>query len=372
MGAGCAGSGNTRRVEASLTLHELILDTAMNAFVSMDEQGRIIEWNRAAAAMFGWSREEAIGQRVSETIMPERFRDAHCAGLERFLQTGDGPVLGRRLELAGLRRDGSEFPIELTIQALPHKGSTTFHAFIADVSVRRDAERALERANAELRHLDELKSQFLAMASHELRTPLTAIEGFTSTMLHRWDQLEDAEKVRFLEIIDAQSHRLSRLVADLLTLSRVESGRLDAHPQALNIAMATKRVLRELDAGDAVVVDVPAELSVIADEDHLTQVLVNLISNAQKYGAPPIEVAAEALNGWIEISVCDHGTGVPSEFEPMLFEAFSRAPAARAISGSGLGLSIVRGLVEAQGGTVSYQPRTPTGSRFSARLPRAA
>lgn len=353
-------------------LTQLILDTAMNAFVSMDTDGLIREWNLAAERIFGHAKAEVLGQSVADLIIPRRYRAAHREGLARFLATGDGPVLGKRLELEAVRADGSEFPVEMTIRALEHRGELTFHAFIADVTVRREAEASLTRANAQLRQADELKSRFLAMASHELRTPLTAIEGFTSTMLHRWDQLDDSEKVRFLEIVDTQSRRLSRLVEDLLTLSRVESGKLHVQPSAVHVASAIKRVLSDLNVDSAVTVLADDNVHVLADDVHLTQILVNFVGNALKYGGPPIEIEVAADGQWADLAVCDHGAGVPQEFEGQLFEPFARARHdASAPHGSGLGLSIVRGLVEAQGGIAWYEPNEPAGARFTARLPRA-
>jgi len=355
-------------------LTQLILDTAMNAFVSMDTDGLVTEWNRSAEQIFGYSKQEALGRPVAELVMPERYREAHRQGLQRFLETGEGPVLGRRLELQGLRADGSEFPIELTIQSLEHAGAWSFHAFIADVTLRREAEQALKQANDELRRTDELKSQFLAMASHELRTPLTAIEGFTSTMLHRWDELSDDEKVGFLEIVDVQSRRLSQLVDDLLTLSRVESGKLHVDRIAVDLSLLTRRVLRELDLEGRVAVEgADDNVVALADETLLAQIVINFVSNAYKYGQPPFEVVLRENEGWVELSVCDHGPGVPAEFLDHLFEPFARARHdGSAPPGSGLGLSIVRGLAEAQGGDAWYEHAEGAGARFSVRVPRAA
>src|SRR5207244_3889122 len=122
-------------------------------------------------------------------------------------------------------------------------------------SERALAERALREANEQLKRASEIKSQFMAMASHELRTPLTAIEGFTMTMLDRWDQFDEEEKRRFVEIIDSQSHRLTRLVEDLLTLSRVESGKLRMNQAPVNVSLAIKHVLQQLNAERLVIVD---------------------------------------------------------------------------------------------------------------------
>jgi signal transduction histidine kinase len=228
----------------------------------------------------------------------------------------------------------------------------------------------LTRSAEELRRADELKSRFLAMASHELRTPLTAIAGFTTTMLRRWQQLEEAEKLEFLEIIDRQTRRLSRLVDDLLHLSKVESGTLQVERVKLDVSIAIKEAIRELGPDEPIVVSAPDDLVLFADEEHVNRILVNYISNARKYGKPPIEIDARAIDGWVEISVTDRGT-VPPNFVPYLFEDFARAEGS-ASDGTGLGLAIVKGLAEAHGGEAWYQPNVPTGSCFKVRLPRLA
>ncbi|MBC7645071.1 MAG: hypothetical protein H7123_08090 [Thermoleophilia bacterium] len=229
----------------------------------------------------------------------------------------------------------------------------------------------LERQATQLLHADKIKSQFLAMASHELRTPLTAIAGFTSTMLDLDDRLSEQEKHRFLEIIDTQSHRLSRLVDDLLKLSNVESGKLQVHPVAVNVSLAIKNVIRQLGDEDDVSMTGSDDIAVLADEDHVLQIFTNFISNAHKYGAAPIQVSIVPDDDWVEICVSDCGEGVPPEFRPHIFETFARASYDQSSGeGTGLGLSIVKGLAEAQGGEAWYEPNIPRGSRFKARLPR--
>jgi PAS domain S-box-containing protein len=148
-----------RRVEQRIREQEeetrRIIDTAQEAFVGMDADGRIIEWNRQAELAFGWRRDEAIGRRLADTIIPERYREAHWRGLDRFLRTGEAEVLGRRLELSALRRDGNEFPVELVIWAVPSGGGVLFHALLHDIADRKRAEHVLRRQKEELAALHE-------------------------------------------------------------------------------------------------------------------------------------------------------------------------------------------------------------------------
>ncbi|MCW2921637.1 MAG: multi-sensor hybrid histidine kinase [Thermoleophilia bacterium] len=252
----------------------------------------------------------------------------------------------------------------------------------ADRDAQRRAERdrerelhaeRLEHLNAELQQTSDLKSRFVAMASHELRTPLTAIEGFAGTLQHRWDDLSDADKRTFVDVIDAQAQRLGRLVADLLTLSRIESGRLQAHLQDVSLRTIVERTLRDLGDMD-VSFDCDESIRVHADPDHVQQVLLNFLTNARAYGEPPVTIAATIDGAWVELVINDDGLGVDPEFVPQLFDRFARAPVAErhdGSSGTGLGLSIVEGLAEANGGHAWYRPNEPRGASFGVRLPRA-
>ncbi|PYQ50625.1 MAG: hypothetical protein DMF78_15225 [Acidobacteria bacterium] len=139
-----------RRSEARM---KSVLDAALDAMVMMDERGHITSWNRRAEALFGWSRDEAVGRALADLIIPPRYREAHWRGLARFLDTGEGPVIGRRIELSAVRRDGSEFPVELTVTALKESGAYLFSAFIADITERKSAEEALRKAQQRLQHV---------------------------------------------------------------------------------------------------------------------------------------------------------------------------------------------------------------------------
>jgi signal transduction histidine kinase len=213
-----------------------------------------------------------------------------------------------------------------------------------------------------------MKSKFIATTSHELRTPLTSIGGFATTLLHRWDDLGDEDKQQMVQIIEGQSGRLRHLIEDLLVLSTIESGNVRVRQSSVDVAAVAGRAVRELGLDGRVEVELPPGLAVHADARHVEQILVNLLANARKYGAAPISVAATAGGGWVELAVADGGAGVPSEFVPHLFETFTRADGVEG-EGTGLGLSVVRGLAEANGGSVRYEPRRPQGACFRVRLP---
>lgn len=234
----------------------------------------------------------------------------------------------------------------------------------------------LRRANQELIRLDNLKSEFVAMASHELRTPLTSIAGFSSTMMDKWQTLSEADKYKFVGIIDGQSQRLSRLVEDLLTFSKIESGALKTNPSTFDVRSAVNQTIEYLDV-ENVEVACAENLMVVADRDHFQQIIVIYISNAINHGAAPIKVEVDSENDSVRIRVTDQGDGVPELFVPHLFERFTQADPDNSRSsdngkgkGTGLGLSIAYALAKAQGGEAWYEPDAPTGSCFSVRLPR--
>ena len=243
---------------------------------------------------------------------------------------------------------------------------------VGRVAERQRASATLEEANDELRLADQLKSDFVSMASHELRTPLTSILGFSSTLRDYWDVTPDEDKLEYLDVIDRQARRLSRLVNDLLAMSRIESGKLDVRHARVDVGEVARAAVVGLgDAGADVQVTGPDHLDVHADPDHVEQIVVNFVGNALKYGEAPITVDLIDAGDTVELRVCDAGEGIPDDFAPHLFEKFAQAStgSTRGASGTGLGLSIVQGLARANGGDAWYEPNQPRGAVFAVRLP---
>ncbi|NMM24479.1 MAG: HAMP domain-containing histidine kinase [Phycicoccus sp.] len=238
-----------------------------------------------------------------------------------------------------------------------------------------DAERRkVEEANLDLQAVNEAMRSFVAVAAHDLRSPLASIVGFSALLKESWETLTDENRRKFVATIDRQSQNLSRLVDDLLTLSSVEGGSMNARPEAIRLEEALLRRL-DLSGGDtgSVMVSCAPDLVVWADPDHLGRILDNYVQNALKYGEPPVQITAERRDGMVEVRVTDHGLGVPPEFVPRLFGKFARAttPKTAAQKGTGLGLSIARALAELNGGETFYEPNVPNGSCFVVRLPTA-
>lgn len=237
-------------------------------------------------------------------------------------------------------------------------------------ALRRTIEYAIERNRivAELRELNRLKGEFVAIASHELRAPLTSLVGFAQLLRTRWGDLGEDDRRDAIARIDEGGRRLLRLVDDLLTMSRIESGMGDPCPQDVVLVESVRAVLEGLGkAGEGVRISCPPGLLVRADPTHVEQILGNLVANGLTHGEPPVEVEASREAGMVQIRVRDRGPGIPEDFVDRLFEKFTRARGAQR-GGTGLGLSIVQALAAANDGEVVYEAAEPTGACFRVRL----
>jgi signal transduction histidine kinase len=228
----------------------------------------------------------------------------------------------------------------------------------------------LELLNRELEEANRSIKEFVAIASHDLGSPLTSLLGFTQVLLENADD----DDRQYLEIMLRQGGQMRRLVDDLLILSSLEAGALIPQPADVVIAAQLERTIAQLgEDGRSIMVEIDPGIVVRADPDHVQRIMTNYLTNALKYGAPPVIADANADSAFVEVRVRDRGPGVPSEFISRLFAKFARAEAdPTQAQGTGLGLSIVRGLAVANGGDAWYEPNDPAGSCFGVRLPRAS
>ena len=231
----------------------------------------------------------------------------------------------------------------------------------------------LDSMNQELQDVNQAMKDFVATAAHDLRSPLTSIVGFAATLTRGWDKISDAQKQQFIDVIERQGRHLSRLVEDLLTLSRLEAGALESDSETVSVKEATDDALEFYSQEfPGIEVGVGDDLMVLVDRTQLRRIIANLVGNAVKYGIAPLRVEARDAGSFVEIKVRDQGEGVPEEFVPRLFSRFSRASTeqTRSVQGTGLGLSIVQGLAHANGGEAWYEPNHPKGACFGVRLPK--
>ena len=242
---------------------------------------------------------------------------------------------------------------------------TTFGTLIAAF-----LEKAIE--HGELRRLNELKSQFAALASHELRTPVAAIYGAVRTLDERADELSPEHQAELRRMLSQQSKRLFELVENLLDLSRLEADSLLISPSEIEVRERLEEIVDAvIDRNGDVRIDVPEGLRAVVDGQAFDRILSNLLANAVRHGAPPFSVSAAQTSGALSVTIEDRGSGVADEFVGSLFERFTRG-ATTSSEGAGLGLSIAQSYARAHGGTPTYEPAKPHGARFRLILPVAA
>jgi PAS domain S-box-containing protein len=348
-----------RRSEEQLSA---IAETAIDAIISTGSSGTIGYVNRSAEEIFGYSREEMMGQSLT-MLMPERFRIAHERGFARYLATGESHVIGRRVELAACRKDGEEFPAEIALSTWSDGSEIFFTGVIRDITERRKAEEAMRQS-------DSLKTALLRTVSHDLRSPLTAIiaAGESSGS----PSLDIEGRHELASVIVSEASRLSRLVDKLLDLSRLQGGAASPRRVQCSIEEIIDTALEQLpSADDRFELEIDSELpSVLVDATQLERALVNLFENASRFsGEGPVEVSAAASGDDVILRISDCGPGIPEEDRERVFEPFYRGAEGHASHpGSGLGLAIVRGFIEANGGRV-WAECPGEGTIFVVRLP---
>lgn len=387
-----------KRAEANLRESEernrLIVRTALDAVVTMDAAGLITDWNPEAERIFGWPREEALGRKMSEMIVPMQHRDAHEGGLRRFLETGEGRVLNQRIEITALNRDGREFPVELSICQEKIQGAWQFSAFIRDITQRKRAEEALKRSHEELElrvqertaqlveakdaadAANRAKSDFLANMSHEIRTPMNGIIGMTELAL---DTKLNSEQREMLETVKFCSDSLLVVVNDILDFSKIEARRLSLESIEFGLRecveeTANSLAVRAHEKGLELACRLAAEIpeSLLGDPTRLRQILVNLVGNAIKFTSQGEVVVRAELESKTEnrvtlrFSVSDTGLGIAREKQNLIFDPFTQADnsSTRRYGGTGLGLSISSALVSLMGGRIWVESELGAGSTF--------
>jgi protein-histidine pros-kinase len=353
-----------------------ILEAAPDAMFIVDKDGRIVLLNAQAEKLFGYSKGELLGRAV-ETLIPTKFQSRHPGLRADFFTAPKTRTMGAGLDLYALRKDGSEFPAEISLSPTETPQGIFVTAAIRDVTERK---RLLEEDNRRMQEANRLKSEFLANMSHELRTPLNAIIGFSELMVNgKVGPLSDEHKEYLNDILTSARHLL-QLINDVLDLTKVEAGKMEFRLEALDLAQVTtevKDILRGLASAKHIVVEVqvdPGLPRVSLDGGKYKQVLYNFLSNAIKFtpdnGRVTIRVALEEA-GWFRLSVEDNGIGVKSEDLHKLFLEFQQLDGgtAKKYAGTGLGLALTKRIVEAQGGRVEVKSEPGKGSTFSAILP---
>lgn len=394
-----------RLVEVNQNLQEKealvrsVVDTVLDGIVTIDAVGKIITFNPAAERIFGYQPDEVIGKNV-KILMPSPYQENHDQYLSNYIETGNAKVIGLGREVSGQRKDGSIFPLGLSLSEMEIEGHRMFTGIVRDVSERVRAQNEmkanqelLQKQADELRDLAELnalsrdqaesatnaKSEFLANMSHEIRTPMNAIIGLTHLMLNT--SLDD-KQADYLQKIDLSAKGLLNIINDILDFSKVEAGKLDLEEipfdlaevlHKLNTLIGLQAEEKGLDIRFVISPGVPRYL--IGDPLRIGQVLLNIAGNAVKFtetGSIEIELEAKGVNSdddehlTILFSVHDTGMGLSREQSEKLFQAFSQADGSttRKFGGTGLGLMISKRLIELMGGEIGVKSTPGEGSTF--------
>ena len=369
-----------------------ILESSLEVFIVIDEQDRILEWNKQAVQTFGWRKIEVLGRRLAEVIVPENLREAHIEAVTNF-HARKHTVLGKRVEMPALRRDGTQIIVAISIASTLRRGKTVFFASLRDITARRQQEEQVKQLNATLEQRVSERTQELETAnrrlelafrdleaftrsvSHDLRAPLRAIKGYSSLLGEELANNNMPAVKRHMSAIMDTTRRMDAIVDNLLKLASVSQRELQTQP--LELGDLIRQVVDEVNPQPPAEVHIAlASERVRADAGLLTLALRNLISNAVKFSQtrsnPEIWVGATEVEGDRAYFVRDNGVGFDPRYAPRLFGAFQRLHSEREFEGTGLGLTIVKSVIEKHGGRVWAESQLDAGATFYFVLPECS
>lgn len=374
-----------------------LLEAAPDAILEVNSEGKITLLNEAAERIFGYSRGELLGLNV-ENLVPAAMRGGHSQHRDSYAGHPKTRPMGTGLELQGQRKDGSLFPVEISLSPNWIEGSLHVIASVRDITERKLVEdririlreqytaeltaknEQLEARNLEIEQANRLKDEFLASMSHELRTPLHTIIGFSELLTEQLEGSLNQKQHRFVGHILQDARHLLELINEILDISKIESGRLELKCETFDVGQCVDEVLaalRHQAATKTITLESrnSSQTALYADRMRVKEILYNLLSNAVKFtpegGAVWVESAQDSE--FLQVSVCDTGIGIPEEERSSIFDKFYQIEGSRRVGreGTGLGLAITKHLVELHGGVIGVESRLGQGSRFKLTFPLA-
>ena len=357
-----------------------VIETALDAVISIDGHGKIIDWNGEAEALFQRTRAEALGQDFAQTVLSPSHQGAYARTLEHFLKTGDVNGLHQRVQMTAVRRDGALFPSEVAITPLRTSEPYVFTAFIQDITERKRAEEDLRRAKDAAENANKTKSEFLANLSHEIRTPMNGVLGMTELLLAT--ELTEKQR-RYADNVRRSGEGLLNTINDILDFSKIEAGKMTLEEVDFDLRDTIEEIMELLaerahTKGLELACHVPDHTTAVrGDPYRLRQVLMNLIGNAIKFtqeGEVVLQVAflEETIDRLaVRMEVRDTGIGIDPTAQLHIFDVFTQADGSttRKYGGTGLGLSIAKQLVEMMGGAMGLDSVPGKGSTFWFTVP---
>ncbi len=353
-----------------------ILETVPDAMVVIDQHGVILQFSKAAERLFGWRAEDVCGQNV-RVLMPSPYHEQHDGYLHRYLTTGERRIIGIGRVVVGQRRNGSTFPMELSVGEVNQNGQRLFTGFVRDLTERQQTRARLQELQDELLHVSRLRSmgEMAAAIAHELNQPLTASANYVAAAIRLIDgpQPDLAHIRQALRLASNQTLRSGEIIRRLRAF--VERGETARRPEQLDTLVEEASALALVGLGDRGVTvkftrdpDLPP---VVADRVQVQQVLLNLLRNAveamESSTVRELTLGTARWDSMVAVSVADTGSGIPPAIEAQLFQPFVTTKSA----GMGIGLSVCRAIIEAHGGRLWVEPNPGGGSVFRFTLPVA-
>lgn len=375
---------------------------ATEGILVVNERGEIVRINPSAEKLFGYEKDELLGKKV-ETLIPRKSVKRHEMHREKYNTNPHARAMGKDIELFGLKKDGKEFPVEISLSPYSNAEGNFVIAFIVDITNRKQAEEKLKNYSAELekqvrnrtlileeavhelektkkdlnhalekeKELSELKSRFVSMASHEFRTPLATIMSSLS-LVTKYGEMEDKEKQsKHINRIKTSINNLTDILNDFLSASKLEEGKVQNNPAEMNIKQFITSAVADMQAlakpGQKINYAHIGKETAALDSNHLKNILFNLVSNAIKFSdeGKTIYVSSDKENGLVKISVKDEGIGISKADQEHLFERFFRGRNASYIQGTGLGLNIVAKYAEVMNGKIDFKSKENSGTTFT-------
>lgn len=361
----------TQQLHSSELRKSAILKSALDAIVTIDSNGIILEFNPAASKLFGYEADEIIGLPMAEYLMPKWARADHYHGMEHYRRTGQGDILGKHIELVALNKEGEEIEVEAAISPIEVDNEAYFTAFLRDITERKLSEKLIVEAKEEAESASKAKGEFLAVMSHEIRTPINAILG-SITIIKELQHSE--EQARYLKMASEAGNSLQMLINDILDFSKIEAGKVDLESvefDPVQFVEETVEILshRVFEKGIEVACyfDVNLPATIKSDQAKIRQTLLNLLSNALKFteeGGILLKIQAEGEK--LKCTIIDSGIGIPAEKLDKLFNQFTQVDSStqRKYGGTGLGLAISSRIAGLLGGEMGVESEEGVGSKF--------
>lgn len=366
-----------RELQESRSRVEIFFQNTPEAIAVVDQQLKIVAWNKKAEEIFGYSQGEITGS-SSEILIPERYREQYKFAVSFFLKTGFSPVLNKTLERKVLNKSQEEFPIRVTISKIKMKDQWFFMGFITDISETKKIEEQLLRKETELlqsKLLEEKKDEFLSIASHELKTPLTTIKAYAQIALKQAQKNPDTGILEYIEKINVHTNKLNYLITELLDVSKIHSGKLTLSETVVDFSTYLQEVINSIQhvtPTHKINLEINGVVKVCADTLRIEQVITNLINNAAKYspGKESVDVCAKVENGNIVVAIKDDGIGISEKNRKKLFSRFYRVEeTSKSYSGLGIGLFISKEIIKQHKGKLWVESEEGKGSVFYFSLP---